>query len=96
MTCEATLGSERSAGGKVLYMAVELSERSWRVLFASPAGRRRERSVAARDVGRPLEEIAAATVLHRSCAKRCNTLPLLHPTSRCGSGLPSAGDRPRQ
>jgi transposase len=30
------------------------------VLFASPAGRRRERSVAARDLGRLLEEIAAA------------------------------------
>ena len=41
-------------------MALELSERTWKVLFASPAGRRRERSVAARDVAALLEEIAAA------------------------------------
>jgi hypothetical protein len=27
-----------------MYMAVELSEGQWKVLFASPAGKRRERS----------------------------------------------------
>jgi len=41
-------------------MALELSERTWKVLFASPAGRRRERSVAARDVAALVGEIAAA------------------------------------
>jgi transposase len=41
-------------------MALELSERTWKVLFASGAGRRREISVAARELGRLLEEIAAA------------------------------------
>ena len=40
-------------------MALELSERTWKVLFASPAGRRRERSVAARDVAALVGEIAA-------------------------------------
>jgi transposase len=41
-------------------MVLELSERSWKVLFASAAGRRRERAVAGRDVAGLLEEIAAA------------------------------------
>ena len=60
MRSEATRGGETTVGGQVLYMALELSERVWKVLFASPAGRRRERSVPARDLGRLLEEIAAA------------------------------------
>ena len=60
MRSEATREGETSVGGQVLYMALELSERTWKVLFASPAGRRRERSVAARDVAALLEEIAAA------------------------------------
>jgi len=41
-------------------MALELSDRTWKVLFASPAGGRRERSVAARDVAALVGEIAAA------------------------------------
>ena len=60
MRSEATREGEISVGGQVLYMALELSERTWKVLFASPAGRRRERSVAARDVAALLGEIAAA------------------------------------
>ena len=60
MRSEATRGGETTVGGQVLYMALELSERVWKVLFASPAGGRRERSVPARDLGRLLEEIAAA------------------------------------
>src|SRR5215204_4310775 len=60
MRSEATRDGETSVGGQVLYMALELSERTWKVLFASPAGRRRERNVAARDVAPLLEEIAAA------------------------------------
>ena len=60
MRSEATREGEISVGGQVLYMALELSERTWKVLFASPARRRRQRSVAARDVAALLEEIAAA------------------------------------
>ena len=57
---QATLGIESSAGGQVLYMALELSEKRWGVLFASGGGKRRERSVGARDVGRLLEEVGDA------------------------------------
>jgi transposase len=60
MTTQATLGGEINAGGQVLYLALELSSRSWKVLFASASGKRRERSVAARDVGRLLAEITDA------------------------------------
>ena len=60
MRSEATREGETIVGGQVLYMALELSERTWKVLFASPAGRRRERSVAARDVAALVGEIAAA------------------------------------
>lgn len=60
MRSEATREGETIVGDQVLYMALELSERTWKVLFASPAGRRRERSVPARDLARLLEEIAAA------------------------------------
>jgi transposase len=60
MTSEATLKIETNVGGQVLYMAMELSERTWKVLFATTAGGRRERSVAARDLGKLLQEIAAA------------------------------------
>ena len=52
MRSEATRESETIVGGQVLYMALELSNRTWKVLLASPAGRRRERSVAARDLDR--------------------------------------------
>ena len=41
-------------------MALELSERSWKVLFASAAGRRRQRAVAGRDLPALLQEIASA------------------------------------
>lgn len=51
---------ECKVGGEVLYMALELSGRSWKVLFGSPAGGRRERSMPAGAIGRLLEEIAAA------------------------------------
>jgi len=61
MRSEATRGGETIVGGQVLYMALELSERSWQMLFASPAaGRRRERGVPARDLAKLLEETAAA------------------------------------
>jgi transposase len=60
MRSEATREGETSVGGQVLYMALELSDRTWKVLFASPAGRRRERNVAARDVAALVAEIAAA------------------------------------
>jgi len=60
MRSEATRAGETSVGERVLYMVLELSERSWKVLFASAAGRRRECAVAGRDVAGLLEEIAAA------------------------------------
>jgi transposase len=41
-------------------MALELSDTTWKVLFATSAGKRRERSVKARDLARILEEIAEA------------------------------------
>jgi transposase len=59
MMSEATL-IETNAGGAALYMTMELSERTWKLLFATTAGGRRERSVPARDLGRLFAEIAAA------------------------------------
>jgi transposase len=41
-------------------MVLELSDRSWKVLFAAPSGRRRERTVAARAVGQLHAEIDEA------------------------------------
>ncbi len=60
MTTQATLAGETNACGQVLYTALELSDLSWKVLFAAPSGRRRERIVAARDVGALLAEVAEA------------------------------------
>ena len=60
MTTQATLESETSLGGRVLYMALELSDTTWKVLFTTAAGRRRERNVPARDLARLLAEIATA------------------------------------
>jgi transposase len=59
MKSEATQ-IETTASGPVLYMTMELSERTCKVLFATRAGGRRERSVPARDLGRLLAEIATA------------------------------------
>lgn len=59
MTTQATLG-ETNACAVALYMVLELSDRSWKVLFAASRGRRRERTVAARDVMQLLAEIAEA------------------------------------
>jgi transposase len=60
MLSEATLKIDTTASGPILYMTMELSDRIWKVLFATRAGGRRERSVAALDLGRLFEEIAAA------------------------------------
>jgi transposase len=60
MTTQATLAGETIACEQVLYMALELSDRTWKVLFAAPSGRRRERTVAARDLAQLLAEIAEA------------------------------------
>jgi transposase len=60
MTTQATLAGETTACGQVLYMVLELSDRTWKVLFAAPSLRRRERSVAARDVEELLAEITEA------------------------------------
>ena len=60
MCSEAARGCESTSDGDVLYMALELSARRWKVLLASSrcAGRR-ERSVAAGDVAKLLAEIAS-------------------------------------
>lgn len=60
MRSEATLGEESNAGSEGLYMAFELAERNWRVVFCSNGGRQRERSVRARDLEALEVEIAAA------------------------------------
>jgi hypothetical protein len=60
MISEATLKIETNVGGPVLYMAMELSQRIWKLLFATTAGGRRERSVPARDLSKLFAEIAAA------------------------------------
>lgn len=60
MRSEAARRFESTSGEAVLYMALELSARSWKVLFASLRGGRRERSVAAGDVAKLVAEIAAA------------------------------------
>ena len=60
MTTQATLAGETNAYGQVLYMALELSDRTWKVLFSAPSGRQRERSVAARDLEELLAQIAEA------------------------------------
>jgi transposase len=60
MLSAATLKIDTTASGPILYMTMELSDRIWKVLFATRAGGRRERSVAALDLGRLFEEIAAA------------------------------------
>jgi addiction module HigA family antidote len=50
MKTRATLGGEITACGQVLYMVLELSSRTWKVLLRSANGRQRERSVAAGDL----------------------------------------------
>lgn len=60
MTAQATHSGETTSGGAVLYMVLELSEREWKILFATRAGRQRERCVAARDIGALIEEIGLA------------------------------------
>jgi len=61
MRNEATLSMESNAGGQVLYMALELSNTTWKVLFGTSAsGRRRERNVTARDLLALLAEVARA------------------------------------
>ena len=59
MTTQAT-ETKSSASSEVLYMALELSNTKWKVLFQSGAGRRREQTVPARDMAKLLAEIAAA------------------------------------
>ena len=50
MTTRAAHAGQTSVGDQVLYMALELSNTTWKVLFASPADKRRECNVPARDV----------------------------------------------
>jgi transposase len=57
---QATLDCQTSVGDQVLYMALELSNTTWRMLFANGAGKRREASVRARDVDGSMAAIATA------------------------------------
>lgn len=59
MNTEATR-DESSGGDQVLYMALELSNTRWKMLFANAAGKRREAGVAARDIDGLMAAIAIA------------------------------------
>lgn len=59
MTTQAT-EMQTSAPTEVLYMALELSDKKWKVLFQSGAGRQRAIEVAARNLAKLLAELAAA------------------------------------
>lgn len=60
MTTQAARTGETIVGDRVLYMALELSNNTWKVLFSNSTGKRRERNVGARDVTQLLAEIVAA------------------------------------
>ena len=60
MRSEAARGCESTSGEAVLYMALELSARRWKVLFALRRGGRLERGVAAGDMAKLVAEIASA------------------------------------
>ena len=52
-------------------MVLELSERSWKVLFASAScGRRRERAVAGRDVAGLLDDVGSRQAPAWGCRRR--------------------------
>lgn len=59
MNTQATR-DESSVGGQVLYMALELSNTRWKVLFANADGKRREAGVPARDIDDLMAAIATA------------------------------------
>jgi len=60
MKTQATLAGETNACGQVLYMVLELSALRWKVLLVAASGRRRERSVVARDLAGLMREMAEA------------------------------------
>lgn len=57
---QATLTSKTTVGDQVLYMALELSDTTWKVLFANGAGKRREACVPARNLAGLIAAIATA------------------------------------
>ena len=57
---QTTHTSKTTVGDQVLYMALELSNTKWKVLFANGGGKRREASVPARDVDGLMTAIATA------------------------------------
>lgn len=57
---QATHTRKTTVGDQVLYMALELSDTKWKVLFSNGAGKRREASVTARDVDGLMAVIATA------------------------------------
>ena len=60
MTTQAAHAVKTTFGAPVLYMALELSDTRWKVLFANLAGKRRETSVPARALGELLAAIVEA------------------------------------
>lgn len=60
MTTQAAHAGKTNPGVPALYMALELSDKTWRVLFSIPSGKRREVRVPARDFAKLLAEIAEA------------------------------------
>jgi hypothetical protein len=61
MTTTATHNAYGTTTERVLFMAFELSENTWKLGFTTGPGQKpRERAVAARDQGRLLHEIAQA------------------------------------
>jgi transposase len=59
MNTQATR-DKTTVGDQVMYMALELSHATWKVLFANAAGKRREASVAARDIDDLMTAITTA------------------------------------
>ena len=61
MTTKATHTAHDTTRGGTLFVAFELSEKTWKLGFTTGPGQKpRERSVTARDQERVLEEIASA------------------------------------
>src|SRR5215831_14531008 len=76
MTSTAPHNAYGTTTERILFMAFELSEKTWKLGFTTKPGQKpRERAVAARDQGRLLQEIAQA--------KKRFGLPETAPVVRC-------------
>ena len=88
MTTQAARTGETSVGDQVMYMALELSDKTWKVLFANSAGKRRERTVRARDLIQLVAEIAEAR--QRLGLDRCPRVVSCYEAGRDGFWLDRA------